>query len=295
MTNVSSKSTTGSFPNGEGILVTGCSSGIGRAVALHLARKGFTVFATVRKQADADQLRQLNEPNLVPVCPLDLTNHDHIPPVLDFVTRELHARGEKGLYAVVSNAGAGGIAPVELMDLDKFRTELEARILGPVALLQAFLPLIRKAHGRIVWIVTPSLMPIPYVGSIHICDFAVNCLARTLQIELKPWAISNIMIRCGAIQTAAPAKTAQELEESFKQWSPERFKLYADTLRKNQEELAKIDAKRSDPDEVGKVVYKALCSPRPRRRYQVGYLSGLAAAVEYLPQTWVDNIMERRG
>ncbi len=181
------------------------------------------------------------------------------------------------------------------MDLDKFRTELEARILGPVALLQAFLPLIREAHGRIVWIVTPSLMPIPYVGSIHICDFAVNCLARTLQIELKPWSIPNIMIRCGAIRTAAPAKSAKELEESFNQWSPERFKLYADTLRKDQEELAKIDAKRSDPDEVGKVVYKALCSPRPRRRYQVGYLSGLAASVEYLPQTWVDNIMERRG
>lgn len=107
----SSKYADTSFPNGEGILVTGCSSGIGRTVAFHLARRGFTVFATVRKQTDADQLRQLNEPNLVPVCPLDLTNHDHIPPILDFVTRELQARGKKGLYAIVSNAGAGGIAP----------------------------------------------------------------------------------------------------------------------------------------------------------------------------------------
>lgn len=296
MTSQASKTTPEKLlPNGEGVLVTGCSSGIGRAVALHLASRGFTVFATVRKEADADHLRQLNSPNLVPVCPLDLTRHDHIPQVLETVTRELQSRGKKRLYGIISNAGAGGVAPIELMNLDKFRIELEARILGPVALLQAFLPLIREAHGRIVWIVTPALLPIPYVGSIHICDFAVNCLARTLQIELKPWGIPNIMIRCGAIQTAAPAKSVQELEDSFKEWSPERFELYAETLKKEQEELGKIDANRSDPEEVGKVVYKALCSPKPRRRYQVGHLSRLAASIEYLPQTWVDRIMERRG
>lgn len=60
-------------PNGEGVLITGCSSGIGRAAAVHLARRGFTVFATVRKESDVQSLSKLNEPNLVPTYPLDLT------------------------------------------------------------------------------------------------------------------------------------------------------------------------------------------------------------------------------
>src|SRR5512143_3698011 len=93
------------LPNGEGVLITGCSSGIGRAVALHLAARGFTAFATVRRERDADELRQLGNPNLVPIWPLDLTRLADIPPVVDLVTQELKRRGQQGLYAIVNNAG----------------------------------------------------------------------------------------------------------------------------------------------------------------------------------------------
>ena len=75
--------------------------------------------------------RRLNEPNLVPIHPLDLAKSEHIPGVVESVTKELSQRGIEGLYAIVNNAGGSSVAPVELMDLDKFRTELEARILGP--------------------------------------------------------------------------------------------------------------------------------------------------------------------
>jgi hypothetical protein len=151
-----------STPAGKAVLVTGCSSGIGHATAIHLARRGFTVFATVRKDADAQSLRSLNEPNLVPICPLDLAKPEQIAPVIEAVSRELQSRAFEGLYAIVNNAGGGSVAPIELMDLDKFRIEIEARILGPIALLQGFLSLIRQAHGRVVWIVTPAIIPIPY-------------------------------------------------------------------------------------------------------------------------------------
>ncbi len=280
---------------GAGVLVTGCSSGIGRAIAVHLARRGFTVFATVRKEADADNLRSLNEPNLIPTYPLDLARPEHIPGVVETVARELNARGKDGLYAIVNNAGGGSITPIELMDMGKFRTEVEARVLGPMALLQAFLPMIRKAHGRILWIVTPAIIPIPFVSSIHACDFTVNCIARTLQIELKPWQIPNVLIRCGAINTPAPGKSAAELAEAFNQWPRERFDLYAQTLEKEHKELSGLDAKRTAPEEVAKVVYTALTARKPKRRYQVGHLSRVAAMLEYLPQTLVDAIMERRG
>jgi NAD(P)-dependent dehydrogenase (short-subunit alcohol dehydrogenase family) len=170
------------------------------------------VFATVRKQADAESLRGLNEalgttPNLIPICPLDLTRLEQIPHVIETVASELERRGKEGLYAPINNAGGGSVAPIELMDLHGFRAELEARVLGSVAMVQACLPMIRRAKGRIVWIVTPGIMPTPYVTSIHACDFAVNCIARTLEIELKAWRIPNIMIRCGGIKTAASLKS----------------------------------------------------------------------------------------
>jgi len=284
-----------SFPHGEGVLVTGCSSGIGHAVALYLAERGLTVFASVRKEQDAERLRSLDQPNLVPVCPLDLTRLEHIPPVVEAITRELDRRGQKGLYAIVNNAGGGSQAPIELLDLDKFRSELEARILGPVALLQAFLPMIRAAHGRILWIATPALLPIPYVASIHACDFAANCIARTLELELRPWRIPSIFVRCGGIDTAAPGRTARELEAALQAWPPERLDLYTQALHKEQQELAAFDRGRTNPREVGKVVLAALSARKPKRRYYIGHMARLAAFAELFPQPVADWFMARRA
>jgi NAD(P)-dependent dehydrogenase (short-subunit alcohol dehydrogenase family) len=280
---------------GRAVLVTGCSSGIGKATALHLARRGFTVFATVRKPVDAQTLASLSLPDLVPLEPLDLSVPGHFAPILARIEEELEVRGIAGLYAIVNNAGAGPVAPIELLDPADLRRELEARLVGPVRLLQALLPLIRKATGRILWIATPSLMPIPYVASIHACDFAANCLARTLSIELAPWRIPSIFVRCGGIRTAAPQKNNRQLEQALASWPPERASLYAEALRRETAALAAFDAKRTDPERVAETVCKALLSRRPRRVYRVGHLSRLAAALELFPQAVVDRIMLRRS
>ena len=282
-------------PNPKAVVVTGCSSGIGRATAEYLAQQGYIVLATVRKQADADSLRSQNLPTLIPICPVDLTKPDEIDSAAAAIKAELSARQIKGLFAIVNNAGGGGIAPIELMDVEKFHAELEIRLVAPVALLQAFLPLIREAHGRIIWIVTPSIIPIPFVSSIHACDFAVNCLARTLDIELKRWNIPNVMIRCGTIKTAAPDKSYRDLEADLQQWPRERLDLYSEALNKELKELNAYDAKRTEPVEVAKVVQRALELDHPRRRYQIGYLSWAAALLEVLPQSWADAIMARRA
>jgi NAD(P)-dependent dehydrogenase (short-subunit alcohol dehydrogenase family) len=283
------------FPNGEGVLVTGCSSGIGRAIAVHLAQRGFAVFATVRKAEDVDKLRQLNIANLLPTYPLDLSKLEHLPGIFETITEELKARGKEGLYAIVNNAGGGSVAPIELMDLDKLRIELETRILGPVALLQSFLPLIRQAHGRVVWIVTPGLIPIPFVSSIHACDFAVSCLARTLQLELKQWRIPSIRIKCGGIKTEASDRSARELEDSLQRWPKERAELYGRALQKQQEEFDVFDTKRTDPENVARIVYTALSSRKPKRSYTVGHMARAAATLELFPQSAVDWIMVKRS
>ncbi len=281
-------------PAGAGVVVTGCSSGIGRAIATTLASRDFNVFATVRKPADADALRALGLPNLVPICPFDLTKPEQIAAAVEVIQTHLRARSI-GLYAIVNNAGGGGIAPIELMDVDGFRNELEARLVGPVTLLQALLPDLRRAHGRVLWIATPGMFPVPYVASIHACDFAVNSIARTANIELKPWNIQNILIRCGAIDTPAPKRTEAELEQAFARWPSDRVVLYEEKLRNEAFNQEGFNSKRTDPVEVAEIVHTALTAARPKRRYQIGYLSGLAALLELLPQGWADAIMERRG
>ncbi len=281
-------------PRGRSVLITGCSSGIGRAAAVHLARKGLTVFAAVRKAADAEKLRGLGIASLVPLCPLDLTRPEHIPAIMETVERELEGRGREGLFALVNNAGGGSVAPIELMDPGRFRAELEARIVGAAALVQAVLPSLRRAGGRILWIMTPAIIPTPYVASIHACDFAVNGLARTLDIELKPWAIPSIMIRCGGIRTEAVSKSDAEFETDLKSWPPEKRALYEPTLRRWSESMAAFNAKRTDPEKVAAVVEKALSSAKPKRRYSIGHMARAAAFLEALPQGWADRILKAR-
>jgi NAD(P)-dependent dehydrogenase (short-subunit alcohol dehydrogenase family) len=280
--------------NEKSVLITGCSSGIGRATAIYLAGKGYLVFATVRKESDAEKLRGLGIPGLVPLYPLDLTRPEHIPALLEAVERELAARGLLGLYALVNNAGGGSVAPVELMDMAKFRVELDARVAGAAALVQAVLPFLRRAGGRILWIMTPAIIPTPYVSSIHACDFAVNGLARTLDIELKPWAIPSIMIRCGGIRTEAVSKSDAEFEADLKSWRPEKRALYEPALRKWSESMAAFNAKRTPPEAVAAAVDKALSAPKPKRRYSVGSMSRAAAFLELLPQALADRILKTR-
>src|SRR5512138_3835086 len=249
-------------PPHKSIFITGCSSGIGQATALHLAKNGFTVFATVRKPADADHLRAMQIPNLVPICPLDLTRPADIPSAVEQVQAELARRGQSGLYAFINNAGGRSVAPVEMMDVEDFQRELQTRLSGPVALLQALLPLIRQGQGRILWVMTPAMIPTPYVSSIHTCDFAANCLVRTLEIELQPWQIPCIQIRCGGIKTTSSQQKPGWLDRMMQH---PRGELYRAVLEKWSRDIAAFDDQRTPPDQVGELIFKVLCQAKPKR------------------------------
>jgi NAD(P)-dependent dehydrogenase (short-subunit alcohol dehydrogenase family) len=288
------QSTTGAPPSKRAVLITGCSSGIGRESAVLAAENGWTVFAGVRREADAAKLRALGIPGLVPLFPLDLTSLEHIAGAAKTVAVELDRRGIPGLHALVNNAGGGKPAPVELMALDDFRRELQTRLLGSAAMAQSFLPLIRQAKGRIVWIMTPAMIPTPYVASIHACDFAVNCLARTLDIELKSWGIPNVMIRCGGIRTPAGLRTIPDVEACLRDGDPGRVGLYELALRGWAKSMEKFDVKRTDAGKVAEVVFEALSASKPKRRYSIGHMAKAAAFLEFLPQSLADRILRSR-
>jgi len=274
----------------KSVLITGCSSGIGRATAVYLAEQGYTVFATVRKEPDRQSLADLGSPNLIPIYPLDLTRLEDIPPLVEAIQAELRRRGQPGLYALINNAGGGQVAPIELLDLKLFEDELKTRLVGAVGLVQALLPLIRAGHGRILWIMTPAILPTPYVSRIHACDFAVNCITRTLAIELKPWQIPLVQIRCGGIATDTGLGTHHRPNPVFQH---PNAGLYRARLDGWQQGLSDFDAKRTDPVRVAEIVHKALAAAKPGRQYSIGHMAGLAAFFETMPQGLTDAILGR--
>ena len=278
----------------KSILITGCSSGVGQASALYLARHGVTVFAAVRKEADAESLRRLGLPDLIPLCPLDLTQPQQIEAAVTWLQEELQRRGLHGLDGVLHNAGGGGPAPIEMLEPVLLQTQLHIRVVGSMALTQAVLPLLRQAGGRLLWIATPALIPTPYVTGIHAADFAVACLARTLEIELKPWHIASILIRCGGIQTPAGARTISDIETLLQKDVLGKADLYASALQKWLTDMAEFDAHRTPPERVAEVVYRAFTASRPRHRYAVGHLAMAAAFLEALPAPLCDALLKAR-
>ena len=151
----------------------------------------------MRKQADADRLSAYKFSGLHPVYPLDLTDYAQITTITFQIKEMVNSCKIPPLYSIINIAGSGQIAPIKLMNINAYRQEFEKRLVGPVAILQELLPLLRVTHGRIIWIATPGLLPVQYVADIHTSDFAVNYLARTLNIELQPDGIHNILVHCG--------------------------------------------------------------------------------------------------
>lgn len=280
------------------IVITGTSSGIGRAVAVHLAREGYTVLASVRNPHDAEALQQLGINRLIPLHPLDLTLPEQIKTITGKIRTRVEQKEIPPLYAVIHIAGGGQIAPIELMDINGFRNELETRLVGPVSLLQELLPLLRQTRGKVLWIATPGLLPVPYVADIHAPDFAVNYLARTLNIELQPDGIKNILVRCGGIDTPSPERSETHLNNMLKRWPDERLRIYKARLINLQNELKSFNTRRTAPEEVASTVMHILKAKHPRGRYQVGYMSKAGALIEMFPQSWTDTIFslrERKG
>ena len=128
------------------VVVTGASSGIGAACARYLDEKGFRVFATIRKQQDADEIAALGSSRLEPLL-LDVTDAESIARAAQTLEAELE---DGGLAGLVNNAGVSVDVPLECVDIAALRQQLEVNAIGPVAVTQALLPLLRRARGRVV-------------------------------------------------------------------------------------------------------------------------------------------------
>ena len=271
------------------IVITGASTGIGEACALHLDGLGCTVFAGVRRPDDGERLRKCASERLIPII-LDVTDADTIRSAARTVAE---AVGPYGLAGLINNAGIVVASPLEFVPLPKLREQLEINVVGQIAVTQAFLPLLRKQPGRIVNMssISGRLAP-PFLGPYAASKWALEALSDSLRVELRPWRIHVAVVEPGDIATPIWKKSlaaAEEMLEGLPQDAHTFYQPAIDFLRRDVANMSGIPAVN-----VARAVEHALTAPRPKTRYLVGRDARLGARIARLPDRLRDWLIARR-
>lgn len=275
------------------VLVTGASSGIGRATALHLAAAGHHVYAGVRKPADGTALRQGATGEITPLL-LDVTDGGQISAAAGVVAG--HVAGT-GLAGLVNNAGIGVFGPLELIPAGQFRQLMEVNVTGQLAVTQAFLPLLRQARGRIIMIgsIGATFTP-PFVGPLAASKSALATICEALRQELAPWGIHVVLIEPANVRTEAVDKLGSDAAGLMSQTPPAQRALYQDAFQHLVDSFAGRHQHGSPPDVVAEAVARALTAARPRARYLAGKDSRrMAILAAALPSPLLDKLRRKLG
>lgn len=273
------------------VLITGASTGIGRACALELDRRGFRVFAGVRSPAAGESLRTEASSRLTPLM-LDVTDNAQIAAAVNAVGQAL---GDAGLVGLVNNAGIATAGPVELVPLDAWRRQFEVNVIGQIAVTQAFLPLLRKARGRIVNLSSVSGgLATPYLGPYCASKFAVEAITDALRLELRAWGIHVAAVEPGPIDTPIWEKSNRAADEMSEQAVPERLALYQSDLETTRATIAEAARTAAPVERVVRAVVHALTARRPKTRYCIGWQVRVAfKGLRMLPDRLRDWIILR--
>lgn len=269
------------------IVVTGASTGIGRACAERLARDGHTVIAGVRKESDAEALRAA-QPTIEPAI-VDVTSAEQIA--------ALGARFDgQPLAGLVNNAGMGVGGPLEFVPLDELRRQLEVNVVGQIAVTQALLEPLRRGRGRVVFIGSVGgRVPGPFLGPYQASKGAVRQLAGTLRQEVRPWGMQVALIEPGAVSTPIWTKADAEFDVTMDAMPPRARELYGKRLAQIPGLLRKQDAAGVPPDDVAAAVAHALTASRPRAVYTVGRDARIQKALQAMLPTPVFDALIRRA
>lgn len=247
------------------VVVTGASTGIGEATARHLARQGWSVYAGVRKQADADALKAGSDGDIHPLI-LDVTKPDQVSAAVEAVSEGL--KGEK-LAGLVNNAGIAKMGPLALQSMEDFEAHFEVNVFGLMRASQAFIPLLGSDQsrtgepGRIVNITSVGgRLSAPFLGAYAATKHAVEALTDSLRRELVIYGIDAIAIGPGSVRTpiwdkAEEANTDRPYDNS--DWSK--------ALQQFEKVMLKGGREGLPPEKIAEVVETALDDGTPKARY----------------------------
>ena len=262
-------------------LITGASSGIGAACVLQMVEAGWHVFATVRKIEDQERLRSAN---VTPVI-MDVQDRSTIFAAAEDIDSQLNRRGLDGLVNV---AGIGMVRPVEYATNEDLQEIFDVNVFGQIAVTQAFLPLIRKAHGRIVNITSIGAhIAIPFGGLLNASKSGFGLLSDALRLELHPFGIHVSAVEPGSIKTPAVDKTLGDIEGVVSNLPPPGVTQYGSMLRKFARIAYAQEMDGSPPDVVAHAVHHALTAHHPRIRYRVGKHARLLGTLPRILSDWL--------
>ncbi|MBX3329250.1 MAG: SDR family oxidoreductase [Nitrospira sp.] len=269
------------------VVITGASTGIGAACALHLDRLGFAVFAGVRKSEDGVALQKASSDRLVPL-ELDVTDLTTIQKSHAVVSE---ATKERGLFGLINNAGIAVVGPLEAVPISDLRQQLEVNVIGQVAVTQAFLPLVRQARGRIVNMGSiAGLSTMPLMGPYSASKFALEAITDALRLEVQQWGIHVSIVEPGAIATPIWNKSTIEAAEREAAIETELRTLYKPVVAAVRKVVGEASKRAISPDAVAKVVEDALTASTPKTRYLVGTDAKLRA---FMVRLLSDRISDR--
>jgi NAD(P)-dependent dehydrogenase (short-subunit alcohol dehydrogenase family) len=277
-------------PNRGAVLITGASTGIGRACAEHLDSLGFTVFAGVRKQSDADLLGESGSGRTQALM-LDVTDSQSIAAAMGSVEQAAPA----GLAGLVNNAGIAVAGPLEFVTLDDWRRQLEVNFIGQVAVTQAALPALRRARGRIVNMTSiGGRLASPFLGPYSASKYALEAITDSLRLELRPFGIEVAAVEPGAVATPIWGKGRAEAEQATANMPAQATQLYRGGIEALPKLIAQAERSGVEPLVVARAVGHALTASRPRTRYVVGRDAKVRLLLtRLLPTRVMDRIVVR--
>lgn len=213
--------------SGRSAVVTGAGGGLGRDIALGLAAKGYVVFGTALSPAEVDDLKDVSGGRVsLAVC--DITKEQAVKVWAGGVSDAL---SDGGLNLLISNAGILTPGPLEVLPLDAIRHEFDVNVFGALSVMNAFLPALRRARGRIVQISTwTASVPLPFNGPSGASKAAMEVFATVYRAELKRFGVDVVIAPAGNMRTGGPAKTAAALKRVADGMTPQQRELYGQTF-----------------------------------------------------------------
>jgi NAD(P)-dependent dehydrogenase (short-subunit alcohol dehydrogenase family) len=241
------------------VLITGCSTGIGRAAAERLARAGMTVYATARRPESIEDLKGAGCRTLA----LDVTDEDSMRAAVEEVERT-----EGGVGALVNNAGYSQNGAVETVALDDVRRQFETNVFGLLRMSQLVLPgMRRERRGRIVNVSSMGgKLTFPGGGIYHATKHAVEAISDAMRFEVRGFGVDVVVIEPGLIRTSFGDTSVASVPREHGPYAEFNSAVADATARVYNGPLGRLGA---GPEAVAKVIERALTADRPRTRYKV--------------------------
>ncbi|XP_034021946.1 retinol dehydrogenase 5 [Thalassophryne amazonica] len=273
------------------VFVTGCDTGFGNLLCKKLDHKGFRVLAGCLTEKGADGLKRVAGPHLETVL-LDVTNQESIQKALEWTKKEV---GDKGLWAIVNNAGCSlPMGPSEWMKVEDFYGVLNVNMNGVIAMTMTFLPLIKKARGRVVNVASVLGRVAANGGGYCISKFAVEAFSDCLRRDIHHFGIKVCIIEPGFFKTAVTSlePLERELHRLWNQLNPEVQASYGDKYLDQYIKVQRLIMNAicdSDLTKVTSCMEHALMAAYPRTRYSAGWDAKLLwIPLSYMPSCVVD-------